>query len=222
MRLLWVLIILASFGSDVPAQTAPQELELRCTELPAVEVSVDRLGQVVSREGVAREFRPIDVKVVNGQHLSGGAVVSARIESNVSYVNTDLATWTAGESVTADRGGIHLDLLNDMLFVTTPLSGNEAIFRRFDCAREQAPARAGDPVRYDCGDDYHLQVSLEIGAFADGEAFVTYPGGELRLPHVPSGSGAKYASRDSELWIKGDEALFTLFDGSMKHCRLAD
>jgi membrane-bound inhibitor of C-type lysozyme len=217
-----LLTIAALVGPAALAQTAPRELELRCTELPGTEVSVDRLGQVVSHESVAREFQPIDVRVMNTQYLSGGSVVPARIESNVTYLETDLATWTAGESVTSDRGGLHIDLRNDMLFLSVPFSGNEALFRRFECVQERTPGKTVNPVRYDCGDDYGLEVTLEIAEFGDGEAFVRYPGGEVRLPHVPSGSGAKYSSRDSELWIKGNEAMFTLFDGAIKHCRVVE
>lgn len=86
-------------------------------------------------------------------------------------------------------------------------------------------ATIGDPdaaVRYDCGDGYVLSVTFPEGESDEAEARVRFPDGQLSLPRVRSGSGAKFADDGAELWSKGDEVLFTLADSEMKRCRKSD
>jgi membrane-bound inhibitor of C-type lysozyme len=74
------------------------------------------------------------------------------------------------------------------------------------------------PMLYDCGDGYRLTVTLQRDEAGESAALVQSPDGELRLPHVHSGSGARYSDDNAELWTKGDEALFTLPGSEMKRC----
>lgn len=78
-------------------------------------------------------------------------------------------------------------------------------------------------VHYDCGDGYLLSVTFPEGESEDASAQVRYPDGQLNLPRVRSGSGAKFADDDgTELWSKGNDALFTLADSEMKRCQKSD
>ena len=86
-------------------------------------------------------------------------------------------------------------------------------------------ATIGNPdaaVRYDCGDGYVLSVTFPEGESDDAVAQVRFPDGQLSLPRVRSGSGAKFSDEDAELWSKGDEVLFTLADSEMKRCSKSD
>jgi membrane-bound inhibitor of C-type lysozyme len=220
----WLLIAGALLPIAAAGQNAPRELELRCSELPPVEVTVDGQGQVSSRERVAEEFTPVEVRIENSQHLSGGTVVAARVESAAPFLETEFATWTAGDSVVADDGRLRFDIASGVLYLTETSNGNQALFRRFECDRTATPEETGGPAhtRYDCGDGYELEVTLEKGDFGENTVFVLFPEGQFRLPQIPAASGARYADQDSELWIKGEEALFTAFDQKMRHCTVMD
>jgi membrane-bound inhibitor of C-type lysozyme len=65
---------------------------------------------------------------------------------------------------------------------------------------------------YECNDGYGFVARVQ-----GGKAWLFLPGKTISLPHVPSGSGAKYSEDQITYWSKGDEALFEI--GSEKHTK---
>ena len=43
--------------------------------------------------------------------------------------------------------------------------------------------------------------------------------GTVSLPHLPSGSGAKYTDREIIFWTKGEEAMLEAEEGILRNCR---
>ena len=62
---------------------------------------------------------------------------------------------------------------------------------------------------YQC-DDYRFTARIE-----GEQVWLFLPGETINLPHVASGSGAKYSDGEAMFWNKGEEAMLTL--GSVKH-----
>ena len=59
--------------------------------------------------------------------------------------------------------------------------------------------------------------------FGDEEVELTLPDGDVALPQLPSGSGARYGNRTIEFWNKGDDATLTRTTdaGTIEHaCRV--
>ena len=67
---------------------------------------------------------------------------------------------------------------------------------------------------YECGDGFTFVARIE------GEtAWLFLPRRTVRLPHVSSGSGAKYSEGPITLWTKGEEAMLEVGDGTLQNCR---
>jgi len=67
---------------------------------------------------------------------------------------------------------------------------------------------------YECGDSYTFVARIE------GETvWLFLPSRTVRLPHVPSGSGAKYSEGLDMFWTKGEEAVLEVGRGSRRDCR---
>lgn len=83
-------------------------------------------------------------------------------------------------------------------------------------AATAAAAAEVNTYRYQCGD------ALVTAAFAqgDGPVTLTWNGDSLTLPHVPSGSGARYADdKGNELWTKGTrDGMLTLAGEAQRTC----
>ncbi len=71
-----------------------------------------------------------------------------------------------------------------------------------------------DKREYRCGE---IVVSADFqGA---GPVLLRFDGKELTLPQVASGSGARYADDQGNVfWSKGDDAMFTLAGQAMRTC----
>lgn len=84
-------------------------------------------------------------------------------------------------------------------------------------AERSAGAAAAESHTYLCGD---LAVTAEFhGASV---VVLTFSGRRLSLPHVPSGSGARYADdQGNEFWSK-DGAMFTVAGELLRSCTRAD
>lgn len=134
-----------------------------------------------------------------------------------------------------------LDTQNGVLSATTSLSFSPdgdlegadpmerpgPVFEQFDVEGKAVVPPADTPadtntVRYDCGDGYEIEAAVAAVDNGDMEARLRSPAGDMRLPAVRSGSGARYAADGNEFWIKGDEALFTPSGEEMKRCRALD
>ena len=76
--------------------------------------------------------------------------------------------------------------------------------------------RAAATLTYRCEDGSTLVFSL----LASDQARVARGDAQWTLPHVPSGSGAKYESGGILFWSKGDEATFEQ-EGKSTSCRVA-
>jgi len=112
-----------------------------------------------------------------------------------------------------------------------PISAPGPVLEKFEIEGKRLVPKTGQvmtaenadaALRYDCGDGYELSVTFPESESDDASAQIRYPDGQLTLPRVRSGSGAKFADDGAELWSKGDEALFTLADSQMKRCRKLD
>ncbi len=67
---------------------------------------------------------------------------------------------------------------------------------------------------FECGEDYSFVARIE------GEkAWLFLPARTVPLPHVPSGSGAKYSDGELTFWSKGEEALLILSQLEQYNCR---
>jgi membrane-bound inhibitor of C-type lysozyme len=77
---------------------------------------------------------------------------------------------------------------------------------------QQRDQSAAKTYVYECSDGYGFVARVE------GEkAWLFLPRKTISLPHVPSGSGAKYSEDQITYWSKGDEALLEI--GSEKHTK---
>lgn len=79
-----------------------------------------------------------------------------------------------------------------------------------------ASTKPAATLTYRCDDGSTLVFSL----LASDHARVARDDAQWTLPHVPSGSGAKYESGGILFWSKGDEATFEQ-DGKSTSCRVA-
>jgi putative lipoprotein len=80
----------------------------------------------------------------------------------------------------------------------------------------EAPATAGPRVyAYDCENGSYVVASFE----ESDEVWLFLPEYTVRLPHVPSGSGARYTDGTITFWTRGDEAVLELGDGGTVSCR---
>lgn len=75
------------------------------------------------------------------------------------------------------------------------------------------PTATGTVV-YACPDGFRFSVRLRRDS-----AVVSLPKESLTLPHVPSGSGAKYAAGDAVFWSKGQEASLKTSTADHTGCR---
>jgi putative lipoprotein len=69
-------------------------------------------------------------------------------------------------------------------------------------------------VPYACGNE------TAVAQFRDGAVDLSLPGGDIRLPEVRSGSGARYAAEGIEFWIKGTEARLDYAGRTTINCRV--
>jgi len=67
---------------------------------------------------------------------------------------------------------------------------------------------------YKCNDGYGFVARVQ-----KEKAWLFLPGKTIRLPHVPSGSGAKYSEDQITYWSKGDEALLEIGDEKHTNCK---
>lgn len=97
-----------------------------------------------------------------------------------------------------------------LLACTNPATRNDITVKSL---KQQDQSNAKTYV-YECSDgfDFVARVQRE-------KAWLFLPKKTIGLPHVPSGSGAKYSEDQITYWSKGDEALLEI--GSEKHtnCR---
>jgi membrane-bound inhibitor of C-type lysozyme len=92
------------------------------------------------------------------------------------------------------------------------------------CGKQEEPLKAQKPATaprllvYQCSGGQGFVV--EVDEKGDS-ALLKMDGQSVKLPQVPSGSGAKYNDGKTTLWTKGDEA-FVEVDGViiMKDCRI--
>jgi hypothetical protein len=136
-------------AAQVPTQPQPREpldlparIDFVCTEQPSNRVEFGPEGQVDYREHPPVETEPVAVSVVRQSEGRGYAVDAARIESDRDYLAVDLATWTAGNQITAREGRIRINLETDVLAVAEVDAAGNAAFRRFDCVRQPASESA--------------------------------------------------------------------------------
>jgi len=79
-------------------------------------------------------------------------------------------------------------------------------------SRKQQDQSTAKTYVYECSDGYGFVARVQ------GEkVWLFLPGKTISLPHVPSGSGAKYSEDQITYWSKGDEALLEI--GSDKHTK---
>lgn len=78
---------------------------------------------------------------------------------------------------------------------------------------EQAET-AQQTLYFECPGASAIPVSIKH----DG-AWLFLPGETINLPHVPSGSGAKYSDGTNTFWSKGEEAYFQTTTGEYANCR---
>lgn len=85
-----------------------------------------------------------------------------------------------------------------------------------------APEGEPPPTRFDpamavfvyaCSDGFGFTVAVG----KDG-ALIFLPAGPVLLPHVPSGSGARYANESTTFWSKGEEAMLLLAGVERRGC----
>jgi len=213
-----LLSALCSLPAMAMQTPVPGELRFDCSEQGGLRVVVGADGQLASEATPASVPDPVTVRVINLQHRTSGPAIPARIDSSDDSLTASTATWQPGNSVSADDGRLRLDLTDRNLYLVTPELGNQAHFRRFTCA---AAAQDPNQSHYQCEPGFELRIDFVTGA--DGQsANIHYTGGELDLPQVRSGSGARYQRDDNELWIKGDEALFQLAGSEQHRCSIAD
>lgn len=199
---------------------SPTRLKWQCTEHEATRVVVNAAGELAREQEPASAQQPVQVRAIKLDPTAEGAEIPTRIISTEAGISADDASWNPGNGITSQDGRLRLDPTSQSLFLLTADFGNQALFRRFSCQDAGKDA----PVHYQCGADFQLWVDF-AKATDDQEparAKIQYPGGQLTLPQVRSGSGARYASADSLLWIKGDSASFTLAGGSEHRCQVDD
>lgn len=81
-------------------------------------------------------------------------------------------------------------------------------------AESHTPGNDAQTFVFECGEDYSFVARIE------GEkAWLFLPGRTVPLPHVPSGSGAKYSDGKITFWSKGEEALLILSQLEQYNCR---
>jgi len=79
-------------------------------------------------------------------------------------------------------------------------------------SRKQQDQSTAKTYVYECSDGYGFVARVQ------GEkVWLFLPGKTISLPHVPSGSGAKYSEDQITYWSKGDEALLEI--GRDKHTK---
>jgi len=79
-------------------------------------------------------------------------------------------------------------------------------------SRKQQDQSTATTYVYECSDGYGFVARVQ------GEkVWLFLPGKTISLPHVPSGSGAKYSEDQITYWSKGDEALLEI--GRDKHTK---
>ncbi len=66
---------------------------------------------------------------------------------------------------------------------------------------------------YECSGGYNFIARVE-----NENVWLFLPNQTIKLPHVVSGSGAKYSEGDKLFWNKGEEALLELADEKHKGC----
>ncbi len=81
-------------------------------------------------------------------------------------------------------------------------------------SRKQPDQSAAMTYVYECSDGYGFVARIQ------GEkAWLFLPGKTTSLPHVPSGSGAKYSEDQISYWSKGDQALLEIGDEKHTNCK---
>lgn len=78
----------------------------------------------------------------------------------------------------------------------------------------QTLATSGRTVPFKC-DDFAF-----IAKFIGDRVELATPGRNLTLPHVISGSGARYSDGNTTLWNKGNEAMFEMNGVQYKNCKV--
>src|SRR3546814_2721298 len=58
-----------------------------------------------------------------------------------------------------------------------------------------------------------------IAKFSPGQVELATPGRNIILPHVISGSGARYSDGHTTLWNKGNDAMFEMSGVQYKNCK---
>lgn len=76
-----------------------------------------------------------------------------------------------------------------------------------------AEAQAGTFV-YECDKGFRFSARVE-----GDDAWLFLPGQTVKLPHVVSGSGARYSDDSVMFWSKGEEALLEVGSTSYRHCK---
>ena len=92
------------------------------------------------------------------------------------------------------------------------------------CGKPEEPAEAPKPATeprllvFQCEGGVGFTVELDEKG---DSALLKMAGQNIKLPHVPSGSGAKYSDGKTTLWMKGKEALVEV-DGKivMQDCQI--
>ena len=97
-----------------------------------------------------------------------------------------------------------------LLACTNSATHNDATEESF---RPQVQSAAETYV-YKCNDGYGFVARVQ-----KEKAWLFLPGKTIRLPHVPSGSGAKYSEDQITYWSKGDEALLEIGDEKHTNCK---
>ena len=86
-----------------------------------------------------------------------------------------------------------------------------------DVAAPPAPVKpATQTATYVCECD---DGSTFVTRIEGGKAWLFLTSGTVSLPHVPSGSGAKYSDGKITFWTKGEETMLEAEEGPRRHCR---
>ncbi len=89
-----------------------------------------------------------------------------------------------------------------------------ALFTVCSCANDKQQEWTGDTFVYECDNDYVFVARIE------GEtAWLFLPGSTVQLPHVRSGSGAKYSDGSVTFWSRGEEAMLEVEGEEKRTCR---
>jgi membrane-bound inhibitor of C-type lysozyme/uncharacterized membrane protein len=131
------------------------------------------------------------------------------------YLNLNDLLWRVCEIVKSKKGQpIKLNFLLcvfALLLACTAKATHDDITAASMRQQDQADART---YVYECSDGYGFVARIQ-----KEKAWLFLPKKTASLPHVPSGSGAKFSEGQMTYWSKGDEALLEIGDEKHTDCK---